>query len=238
MSDKHPAAQAHDPIEELFEDVYWVHGSMRMGPGMRINRNMVVLRHEGELTLLNPIRLSEAGEKDLLALGAVKHIVRIGYFHAMDDAYYVDRHAARFWCQAGSERVPGPKPDELIEEGSVLPVPDTKVFAFSDTRFPECAVLLQRHGGLLITCDSVQHHVDSSGCSLPAKAALVLMGLKHPVNIGPPWRKFMTKEGDSLKADFERLMRLEFDHAIGAHGSLCRGGARDGLAATMARVFA
>ena len=41
-ADNHyPAAQRHDPIEELFEDVFWVHGSMRFAPGMRINRNMV-----------------------------------------------------------------------------------------------------------------------------------------------------------------------------------------------------
>jgi len=253
MGDNHPPAQAHEPIEQLFEDVYWVHGTASMGPGMRINRNMVVLRHclsdrraptpdadasDGELTLINPVRLSEAGEKDLLALGAVKHIVRIGYFHSMDDAYYVERHGARFWCQAGSNRVTGPKPDELIEEGTRLPFPGAKVFAFRDTKFPEAAVLVQKHGGLLVTCDSVQHHVDTSGCSLPAKAALHLMGFMHPVNIGPPWRKFMTKQGDSLKSDFERLLKLEFEHAIGAHGRLCKGGARDALATTVARVFA
>lgn len=244
MSDDYPAATPHDPIEELFPDVYWVHGSVRMGPGMHINRNMVVLRHvpehdaKGELTLLNPVRLSDDGEKELCALGDVKHIVRLGYFHGMDDAYYKDRLGARFWCQAGSDGVKGgPEPDELIEDGTILPVPSAKVVAYRETKHPECAVLVQKHGGLLVTCDSVQHHVDMSRCTLPAKAVMHLMGFMHPVNIGPPWRKIMTPKGGSLKPDFERLLELEFDHVVGAHGSVCRGGAREKLKATVTRVF-
>lgn len=40
------------------------------------------------------------------------------------------------------------------------------------------------------------------------------------------------------RGDFERMAALPFDHALGGHGDPARGGAKAGLAATMARVFA
>lgn len=238
MSKTYAPVYPHDPIEELFEDVFWVHGSIRMGPGLLINRNMVVLRDGGELTLLGPVRLSDEGLEQLAELGEVKHVVRVGYFHGCDDQFYVDRYKAKFWCQEGSDNYPSPKPDEVIEQGTKLPAADTEAFVFRKTKSPECAILHRRHGGLLVTGDSVQHHVDTSRCSLLAKGVMYAMGFMKPANIGPPWRKTMTKEGESLKADFDNLLDLDFDHLVGAHGSVCRGGAKDALATTVRRVFA
>jgi hypothetical protein len=45
MSDSptYPAPSPHDAIEEIFPEVFMVHGSIRMAPGMQINRNMVVV---------------------------------------------------------------------------------------------------------------------------------------------------------------------------------------------------
>jgi hypothetical protein len=34
-------------MTEVFDDVFWLAGTVRMGPGVTINRAMVVLRHEG-----------------------------------------------------------------------------------------------------------------------------------------------------------------------------------------------
>ena len=62
---EHPAAEPHGPIQEFSEGVYWVRGSVRMGPGVRIPRNMVVVRAGDELTLISAVRLSPAGETEL-----------------------------------------------------------------------------------------------------------------------------------------------------------------------------
>ena len=64
----YPPPQAHDPIEEIFENVFWVHGSMRMGPGFRLSRNMVVLRQADELTLVGLLLASAYGYALLLSL--------------------------------------------------------------------------------------------------------------------------------------------------------------------------
>ena len=90
---------------------------------------------------------------------------------------------------------------------------------------------------MLITCDSVQHWEPSDLMSMPAKLITRVMGFQHPVNIGPPWRKIMTKDGGSLKPDFDRLAALPFQHVIGGHGGLCRDEAPALLKATIARVY-
>ena len=55
----YPPAYPHDPIKTLYPGVYLLHGSIKMGPGMRMNRNMIILQSGSEITLGN-------SEKDFL----------------------------------------------------------------------------------------------------------------------------------------------------------------------------
>ena len=115
---------------------------------------------------------------------------------------------------------------------------------FREAKIPECALLLRRHGGILLTCDSIQHWANLSRCSLLGKVLTRGVGIvrpsmsfMHPANIGPFWRKLMTVEGGSLRSDFERLLELPFEHLIGGHGQPLQGGARDALRASVERVY-
>ena len=208
-----------------------------MAPGMQINRNMVVVRQNGELTIVNPVRLSSQEETALEALGTVKHVVRLGYHHGVDDPYYVDHYSAQFWCQAGSDKFPTPKPTQILEQGAELPIADAELFAFKETKFPECALLLRQHGGLLITCDSIQHHSDWSYCSFAARIVMRMMGFSHTTFVGPPWKKTMTLKGGSIQPDFQRLLELDFKHLIAAHGRVCRDHAHDQVKTAVAKAF-
>ncbi|MCB9670002.1 MAG: hypothetical protein H6734_11060 [Alphaproteobacteria bacterium] len=228
MSD-HPAVMPHGPIEALFEDVWWVQGSIRMFPGMTINRVMTVLRHDGELTLVNAVRLDDTAPLD--ALGKVAHVVKIGT-HGMDDAWYCERYGAKRWAPAG---VPA---DEVLAPDGPTPVPWMRVFRFESTVDPELALLLDRDAGVLVTCDAVQTWPDTARCSPIAKLASHAMGFTaRPAQIGPPWRKRMTPAGGSLEPDFRRLLELPFDHAVGGHGAPLVGGAREALRATVDATF-
>ena len=102
----------------------------------------------------------------------------------------------------------------------------------------EACLLIRRDGGLLVSCDSIQHWESTSNCSLLAKAATRLMGFIHPANIGPPWKKFMTKSGGSLRPDFDRLLENPFENLVGAHGQPLLGGANAALRKTVERVYA
>lgn len=233
----HPAATRHDSLEQLFPGVYFLHGSIQMNPAVRINRNMIVLEHNGALTLINPVRLNDAGLAALDKLGKVTTLVRLGDFHGLDDAFYLERYACALHGQQGSriyKRVP---PTVFFEGGSPGPVPDSEYFVFSAATCPEAALLLKAHG-LLITTDSLQHYDGPlRHFSLPAKLAFRFLGFHRGLNIGPMWLKGITPKGGSLKADFEKLLTLEFDAMVGAHGVPLRHGAKAALQAEVARVF-
>ena len=227
----HPAPFPHGALLPLVDDVHYLVGSVRMGPGVRIGRTMTVLVHEGELTLVNAIRLQDLGP--LEALGRVAHVVKIG-IHGMDDAFYAKACGATRWALPGVDL---PEPVERLSVDN-LPVPWVSLFSFEHTVQPEGALLADRDGGVLITCDSVQNWPDTEQCSLLAKPLTSIMGFNaRPAQIGPPWRKGMTPPGGSLKEDFERMCQLPFRHLVGGHGKPLMGGAKEALMATVSATF-
>jgi len=230
MSDRFPKEMPHGPIERIFDGAWYVTGTVKLKPLVRLIRNMVVLRNEGDLTLVNPVRLSKEGETELERLGKVTHLVSLGG-HAMDNPYYVDRYGADVWSARPTARA-----DELTEDGPT-PLPGVKVFRFHDTVQPEGALLVEREGGLLITCDAVQHWVPHRLMSIGARLITSLLGFHHPAQLGPPWRKVMTPPGGSLRRDFERLAALPFDSLIGGHGGLLRDNAAAVLKASIERNY-
>jgi len=79
---KYPAALPHESIEQIFPEVFLVHGSARVGPGMRMNRNMIIVRHNGALTAISPVRLDAAAESEVDRLEKLTNVIRIGYYTA------------------------------------------------------------------------------------------------------------------------------------------------------------
>jgi hypothetical protein len=227
------ALEPHGPIEPLFDNVWTVTGSVVMAPLIRLPRNMTILRHDGELTLVNAVRLSDEGMAQLAVLGKIKNVVRIG-MHGMDDAWYVEEHGATLWAPEGMKHKHGLPTTEVLGPDNV-PMPGLTYFGFELTTNPEGALLYHAEGGLLITCDSVQNWVDTQGCSVMAKAVTHLMGFVKPAQIGPPWRKIQTPKGGSLKPDFDRLVTLDFQHLVGGHGVPLRDTAKARLRETIAR---
>ncbi|GEM_PF-3074825 len=120
-----PKAMKHGDIEEVFSDVFFVTGSCssRRPLPMKFSRNMTVVRDGNELTLINTVRLNEAGLKQLEALGQVKHVIRLAGFHGVDDPFYKDRYGAKVWSVDAVYNFTfdaEPKPAELERNGSVL----------------------------------------------------------------------------------------------------------------------
>lgn len=234
MSDPFPAALPHTEPREVHPDIFIVRGGFDMAPLMRITRNMVILRHEGVLTLVNSVRPTAAGQAAIEALGAVKHLVRIGAFHGLDDPWFRDHYDLTFWT------VPGMTPagDQVLSDDNLPPVPDLRLIQMERTRQPEACLLVEREGGVLISCDSVQNWHDTEGCSLLAKAAVNLMGFKNPASPGKPWLKIMQdRDGADLKADFERLHALDAQTLLPGHGSVMRGGVSAALGRTISRLW-
>jgi len=230
-------AMAHGSINEITDDVFWVQGSAQLAPGLRLNRNMVIVRNGDDLTVVSSVRLFPEGEAELEKLGAVRHVVKIGCFHGIDDAYYIDRFGANYWALPSGTRPEDPQADKELKPDS-LPIADAELFEFRETKQKEAALLINRAGGILITCDAVQHWTTTKGCSPLARVAAHLIGFRRrPAQIGPPWRKRMTPNGGSLKSDFERLAELNFAHLIAAHGEPLLDSARQDLIATISATY-
>lgn len=224
----------HGAIEEAFAGVFVVQGQFQPFPLVSFTRTMTIVREGADLTLINPIRLTAAGEEALEDLGQVRHTVRIGAFHGVDEPYLKERFGAAHWKQGGQRgAVPG---DHVLAEGSA-PI-EARVFEFPNARHQEAALILPGAGGIAITCDSLQNNTDLQEFSALSRVGTRALGLAHPAHIGAPWRRAMTvRGGPSLSEDFRRLLDLDFRHLITGHGAPLRDTAKDDLTASIQRVW-
>jgi hypothetical protein len=227
-----PTALPHGPIREEFPGIFLVTGSFAFGPGLRITRNMTIVRQGDDLIIVNSVRLSPKGEAQLEKLGKVKHVLRIGAFHGADDPYFKERFGATLWAPPGTTYESGTAIDEELRPGH-CPIEGAQVFAFEKGKRPEVALLLEREGGILVTCDCYQNWTTFEGCSLLGKLMMRAMGF-GPTIIGGPWVKSM---GPDVREDFDRLLELPFVSLIPAHGTVLERAAKAGLATAMASRF-
>jgi len=170
-------------------------------------------------------------------LGDVKHIIRLGAFHGMDDPFYMARYKPEFWCQEGGTTYTEPPIDHVISEGGDLPFAGGEVFCFKGTLHPECALLLPEAENLLLTCDAIQHYSDYSNSNLPARIMSPFIGFPKTTIIGPFWIKLMTPEGGTLKEEFTRLLEMKFDRLLSAHGTLLESGAHEAVTKAYEKTY-
>lgn len=216
-----------------------------------INRNMVVMRHhKRELTLINPIRLDEQGEKRLLRLGKIQRLIRLAPRHgAMHDKYYLSKFPhVRRWAPAGlnSSKDNNDNHQQLPvhrlfthDDDAILPA--CHVYCFQETLEPECALILLSNyvGNLLVTSDALQSHRENMFINMVVRTKLAASGMTAgQVVIPSSWVKknqmsstasttntlfaplSVREQRRALRWDFEMLLRLDFDHLVGASGVL------------------
>jgi hypothetical protein len=221
MADYHPA-MPHGEIEEVFPDVFFVTGTMRaefFGSMWQFNRNMTVVREDGRLTLINSVRLDDAGLAALERLGTVTNVVRIGDMHGVDDRFYVDRYHATYWAVPGMQPPEGLHVDHELREGGPMPFAGCSLFTFTTTQRPECILRLDREGGIMIACDSLQNWVAPDAFFDEESAAKMRdMGFFTPTSLGLAW----LQSSQPQAADFVRLKEVPFRHALCGHGEPAR----------------
>jgi hypothetical protein len=225
-------------LEQVFDDVWWVWGTTRVGPGLSFPRNMWVIREGADLVVIHGVMLPEEEQKKVEALGPVKHIVRLGAFHGMDDPKYVARYSPRVWAPPGVDHQPGVKTDVELVPGGPTPIEGGSVFSFDRSRTPEVALLMPRHGGVLLTCDSVQNWETTDGCSFLAGLMSRAMGFRGRACIGPGWRKQSEpKDKEGFGPAFRELLRLEFRHVLGGHGGPMKETGKADLEKSVAKLY-
>lgn len=222
-----PPAYPHGELREVFPDVFFITGSAAM-PGplpMRFSRNMTVVREGESLTLINSMRLNDAGLAALDELGTVEHVIRLAGFHGMDDPFYKDRYDAKIWVVPGHIYAKGfaatkiaPEdgyfqPDIEMSPDTELPIAGASLISFA-CKAGEGILRLDREGGILVAGDSLQNWQTTEYFNWLAKPVMRLMGFIKPHNIGPGWLKVAEPDVAEIKA----LLDLEFAHVLPVHG--------------------
>lgn len=232
-----PPALPHGKLEEVFPDVFFVTGTMKtvlMGADWQFNRNMTVVRDGSALTLINTVRLDDGGLKELDKLGRVANVVRIGALHGRDDAFYKARYEATFWALPGMTLQHELRADKELVPGGEMPFAGCSVFAFRTTKMPECILRIDRAGGILVACDSLQNWLQPDELfSEQSKMMMTEMGFFQTANIGPLWMQLNEPKGE----DFARVRELSFRHALCGHGAPLRDTANEAFADRFHRVF-
>ncbi|MEN9579694.1 MAG: hypothetical protein RJA70_2703 [Pseudomonadota bacterium] len=217
-------AYPHRPIQQVFDDVFVVTGTTRtrfMDLDWQYSRNMTVVRSGSDLCLINTVRLDEPTLAALDELGTVRHVVRLGSFHGMDDEFYLDRYgavrgASQLWAFASMVHEHAVPTHVELHNGSPGPFPESVGFEFQTSKHPEGALLFAEHGGILVTCDSLQNWESADEFfDEESKSRMGAAGFFHSANVGPGFRAACSPE----PADFEALLRLPFRHLLSAHGT-------------------
>ena len=234
MSLEFPAAMPHDDIEELFENVFMVRGSIVLPNGLPISRNMVIVKRDSGLTLINTVRLDERGLQELEALGAVKHVVRIGAFHGIDDPFYVDRYQAELWAPPGITHNLGfETSQELVPSGN-MPFEGCSYFHFETANAPEGLLLLEQDGGILVSCDAMQNLAEADHYFTEESAEKMReLGYIKPAAVGVGWLNGARPQ----PADSVRINALTYQHLLSAHGAPIKQTAKVQFAETFKTLF-
>jgi len=215
-------AMPHGDIQEVFSNVFFVTGTMKtvlMGAHWHFSRNMVVIREGSNLSLINAVRLSDEGLAQLDALGKVVNVIKIGSLHGVDDAFYQAHYGAKLWALPDMPHAEGVSPDHFLGIDKALPFAESSLFVFEHTKLPECIIRIDREGGILIACDSLQNWLAPDAFfSEESKKMMSEMGFFQPANLGPVWMKV----NEPKAPDFVRLNQLTFRHVLCGHGSPLR----------------
>ena len=232
-----PPAWPHSKIKEIFPDIFFVTGMNKThhdGVDLQHSRNMIIIRNDDKLSLINTVQLDEAGLSELNSLGKVESVIRIGAFHGRDDAFYIDRYSAKLWALQGMQHDNRKTTDvELVLDGP-MPFPNCSLFMFETSITPEGALYISREGGILITCDSIKNWVTKDPFFSEETAKIYKgQGFFGRATVSMEWQK-ATKVNP---ADFMRLNSIHFSHLLSAHGEPLLNTAHEDLEVTLKKEF-
>jgi hypothetical protein len=230
MADTFPPPRAHGPITPVTEGVYCVRGTFKLGPGLVISRTMTIVKVPEGLVIVTPVRLDAAGEAELLRLGKVLHVVTLSDAHGVDAPYYVKTFGAPFWTVPGARQKRLPV-DRVL--GPESPIPGAEVLALPPSP-PESVLWLPHGGGTLITCDVIQHHVDTEGASFLARLMTPIMGFKGGVIVPKMWRKIHRVAPADVATVLAEVGKRSFSNLVTGHGPPVVGGADQRVRAAIA----
>lgn len=228
----------HGELQPLFDNIWFIQGQVKMPMKMpaKISRSMTIYKNpdNAELTLINSMRLSAEGLKELEKLGPITNVIRIGGFHGRDDLFYQRNFKAKIFAIQGqtySRSMDAPaslddgymKPDVWVSQASHLPIENCKLKIFSSSTPPEAAILIEKYDGILVTADSLQNTPKPDKfVNFPMKIIMKKFGFWQAYNVGPGWVQFAKPRAGDIRS----IMEFKFEHVLPGHGEAVIGNAK------------
>lgn len=235
MSQYSPA-WPHSNIKEIFPDIFFVTGTnitQHEGVTLQHSRNMVIIRSNDKLSLINTVRLTERGLYELTALGKIENVIRIGSFHGRDDAFYLDSYHAKLWALPSMEHENNRNVDYKLTPDGLMPFVNCKMFTFNSSRFPEAILHINQNDGILVTCDSIKNWLVRDEFFSDSTAKLYKeQKLFGCATLNEIWMQATQVN----KSELLGLKELDFRHLLSAHGEPLLNDAYDHVVKALSRL--
>lgn len=237
------ASVPHAVLAPVFDDttnnLWTVEGSFSLIPFVfALTSTMTIYRNDsGELVIFNALRASEKIEQEILKLGPIAHVVKLGQFHGDADAYYVRApqfqnggKAPKLWTLPGGSVAEGTTADEILSDTN-LPIPGARLYNLKGHMFPEglMTVPSAKNGPVLIACDALIHVTQMSAISYGGRLLFYLMGwnMQSAENVPKPAPLWCQRTVEALGADcvkgwYKDIAAMEWKGFVGAHGGSAR----------------
>lgn len=225
-------------LQRLADGVWAADDDLRLNPGFHMPVRMTVLRlPSGSLLLHSPVALDDALARELEALGEVAWIVAPSGLHHLFAAPAKARFPrARLAASAAlRKKRPDLAVDAWLEGDEARPFGDgvLGVRVRGAPSVDEWVFVHEPSRSLLVT-DLVFHVRRTRGWLTPW--VLRVMGVHDRLGQSRAWR-ILVKDRAAARESAERILGLDFDRLVPAHGDPIDAGARPLLAAALTRML-
>jgi len=221
-------------LKPLFDDkdnnVWTVEGRFPVIPYIfYLPNTMTIYRDQQsrDLTLFNAFRLNDQLEKEMLGLGKVTNVVKLGQFHGDADAYYTRSPqfgSPKLWTLPEGSVAEGTKADFILSKDN-LPIKGAQLYELKGHFFPESLMTVPcSKGNLLIGCDSLIHMRQDLG--MVSNLFVWMMGLvfMSEPNIPKPapfWTRTTVEAlgADPVLAWYRDIVKMKWTSFVGGHGA-------------------
>lgn len=219
---------------ERIDDGLWIatDPELRM-LGIRLGTRMTVLRlPDGKLWVHSPIRPSDALRRELDALGEVAHIVAPNLYHHLHAGELLAAYpGAKLHAAHGLAK----KRPDLRIDGELSTTPDAAWGGMLTPLAIEGSMLGETVFHVpsmrtVISADLTENFVDGS-TDFATNTYLKLNGIHGTPGLARILRPIF-RDRKKTRASIDRLLELDFDRALIAHGEILRMGAKDVVRAT------
>lgn len=233
---QHSPAWPHSKIKEILPNIFFVMGTnvtQYEGVTLQHSRNMIIVRNLDKLSLINAVRLTENGLKELTSLGKIENVIKIGSFHGRDDAFYLENYHAKLWSLPNMEHENNRNADYILTPDSLMPFDNCGIIPFNSSKFPEAILHIQQDDGMLITCDSIKNWLTTDEFFSDSTAKIYeQQGIFGCASINKIWLQATQIDKSELLA----LKKLHFCHLLSAHGQPLLNNAYDHVIKALAKL--